>query len=131
MLEGLAFAARDCYADMGDIPAEVRLAGGAARSEAMRSIFASVLNRPVRVVDREEAGAAGAAMIAAVQQGLYADMAACAADWVTPHLDKAQPPDPRARRSLRAAVPALCPVRAPCSRRSGPPLAVTCGEPGR
>ena len=105
LLEGLAFAARDCYSAMGDTPAEVRIAGGAARSEAMRTILAAVLNRPVRGIDREEAGAAGAAMIAAVQQGLYPDMAACVADWVAPYLAAAERPDP----ALAAAYERLFP----------------------
>jgi len=106
VLEGLAFAARDCYAAMGEIPAEVRLAGGAARSAALRSILAGVLDRPVRGTGREEAGAAGAAMIAAVQQRLYPDMAACAADWVTPYLGAAEPPD----ATLAAVYERLFPV---------------------
>ena len=29
VFEGLAFAARDCYAAMGPLPAEIRLSGGA------------------------------------------------------------------------------------------------------
>ena len=93
VLEGLAFAARDCYDAMGGVPGEVRLTGGAARSEALRTILASVLNRPVRSIEREEAGAAGGVMIAAVQQGLYPDMAACAAEWVDPYLGTLHPPD--------------------------------------
>ncbi len=128
VLEGLAFAARDCYTDMGDLPAEVRLAGGAARSEAMRGILAGVLNRPVRGIDREEAGAAGAAMIAAVQQGLYPDMAACAADWVAPYLAEAQPPDPALAAVYERLFPlyvrtrtALAPLWAPLAAAGGGP----------
>ncbi len=93
VFEGLAYAARDCYAAMGEIPREIRITGGAARSKALRSILASTLNATVRSVTREEAGAAGAAMIAAVQQKIYSDMAACAADWVNPHIGAATLPD--------------------------------------
>lgn len=93
VFEGLAFAARDCYAAMGEIPQEIRITGGAARSKALRSILASTLNAKVRSVTREEAGAAGAAMIAAVQQKIYPDMAACAAAWVNPHIGAATLPD--------------------------------------
>jgi erythritol kinase len=92
--EGLGFAARDCFEAIGGAPAEIRIAGGAARSAAMRSILAAALDRPVRVVAQPEAGAAGAAMIAAMQLGLYPDMDACVADWVTPHLREICPPDP-------------------------------------
>lgn len=94
VLEGLALAARDCYAAMGPIPKEVRITGGAARSKAMRSILAAVLGADIRRVEREEAGAAGAAMIAAVQLGLYPDMTACSKAWVDPLLGPAETPDP-------------------------------------
>jgi erythritol kinase (D-erythritol 1-phosphate-forming) len=93
VFEGLCFAARDCYAAMGDIPEEVRVTGGAARSSALRLMLASTLNARVRTVDRAEAGAAGAAMMAAVQQKLYPDMAACVAEWVEPSLGEVTKPD--------------------------------------
>ena len=73
---------------MGDIPEEIRVTGGAARSKALRLILASTLKARVRSVAREEAGAAGAAMMAAVQQRLYPDMAACVAQWVDPLLGR-------------------------------------------
>ena len=91
--EGLCFASRDCYAAMGDIPQEIRVTGGAARSKALRLILASTLKANVRSVSREEAGAAGAAMMAAVQQKLYPNMAACAAQWVDPLLGDTTVPD--------------------------------------
>lgn len=94
VLEGLGFAARDCYEAMGGVPAEIRASGGAARSATMRAILAACLDRPVRVVAQPEAGAAGAAMIAAVGIGLYPDMAACAAQWVAPLLGAEEAPDP-------------------------------------
>ena len=93
VFEGLAYASRDCYEAMGDRPTEVRLTGGAARSAALRRILAAVLNASVRTSSREEAGAAGAAMIAALSVGLYPDMEACAAAWVTPLLGEADRPD--------------------------------------
>jgi erythritol kinase (D-erythritol 1-phosphate-forming) len=93
VFEGLAFAARDCYEVMGPIPKEIRVTGGAARSKALRLILASVLNAEIRTVSREEAGAAGTAMIAAVQQKLFPDMAACAKAWVDPCLGASTKPD--------------------------------------
>jgi erythritol kinase (D-erythritol 1-phosphate-forming) len=92
--EGLAFAARDCYTASGPIPSEIRMGGGAARSRALRTILASVLDVPVRTVSREEAGAAGAAMTAAVCLGLYPDLPSCAQSWVLPLLGEATLPDP-------------------------------------
>ncbi len=93
VFEGLAFAARDCYEAMGSIPQEVRITGGAARSKALRLILASVLNAEVKTVSRDEAGAAGAAMIAAVQQKLFPDMAACAKAWVDPLIGGSTKPE--------------------------------------
>jgi erythritol kinase len=104
--EGLGFAARDCYLAAGGVPAEVRVAGGAARSATMRAVLAACLDRPVRVVAQPEAGAAGAAMIAAVHLGLFADMADCARAWVAPLLGEAEPPDP----ALAARYAALFPL---------------------
>ncbi|TBN39051.1 carbohydrate kinase [Paracoccus subflavus] len=92
--EGLGMAMRDCYAAMGPLPSELRLTGGAARSRGLRGILSASLNAPVRVSDRDEAGAAGAAMMAAVAIGAYPDMASCIAEWVTPLLGHAEPPDP-------------------------------------
>jgi erythritol kinase (D-erythritol 1-phosphate-forming) len=93
VFEGLAYAARDCYSAMGDIPQEIRMTGGAAKSKALRVILASVLNANVRSVSREEAGAAGTAMIAAVQQKIFPDMSTCANTWVEPHLGASTEPD--------------------------------------
>ena len=93
VFEGLCLAARDCYAAMGEIPEEVRITGGAARSKALRIMLASALKARVRTVSREEAGAAGTAMMAAVQQKLYPSMAACAAQWVDPLLGSITEPD--------------------------------------
>lgn len=93
VMEGLAFAARDCYAAMGALPRDVRITGGAARSRALGAILGAALECDVRVCSRGEAGAAGAAMIAAVATGLYPDMTACAEDWVRPYLNEPQAPD--------------------------------------
>ncbi|MGY4309651.1 erythritol kinase [Bradyrhizobium sp. USDA 4369] len=93
VMEGLAFAARDCYAAMGSLPAEIRLTGGAARSRALGAILGAALGSTVRVCRREEAGASGAAMIAAVATNIYSTMMDCAEDWVRPYLDVAQAPD--------------------------------------
>lgn len=94
VVEGLALAARDCYRAMGDMPEEVRLTGGAARSEVLRGIFAAALGTPVRICRREETGAAGAAMMAAVATGVYATMEEAIATWVKPLLGAREDPDP-------------------------------------
>ncbi len=94
VVEGLGMAARDCYGAMGDMPGELRLTGGAARSSALRQVLAACVDAPVRVSARQEAGAAGCAMMAAVAIGAYRDMDACIADWVVPGLGEAEAPDP-------------------------------------
>lgn len=93
VVEGLGLAARDCYGAMGGIPAEIRLTGGAARSDVLRRIFSAAVGASVRTTTREEAGAAGAAMMAAVAIGAYPDMEACIADWVSPRLGTPEAPD--------------------------------------
>ena len=94
VVEGLGMATRDCYSAMGDMPHELRLTGGAARSAALRQVLAATLNIPVRVSTRDEAGAAGCAMMAAVAIGAYPDMNACIAEWTTPLLGAPEQPDP-------------------------------------
>lgn len=91
--EGLGMAARDCYSAMGGVPPEVRLTGGAARSLALRRIMAAALGVPVRPGLRDEAGAAGAAMIAAVSVGAFPDMQAALTSWASPSLGLPLEPD--------------------------------------
>jgi erythritol kinase len=106
VFDGLAFSARDCYEAMGQVPERVRLTGGAARSAALRSILGGALNAAIQTTEREEAGAAGAAMIAAVSLGIYNDMEACAADWVSPYFRPAEAPNPEIVRRFDQAFPA-------------------------
>lgn len=82
VIEGLGYATRDCYEALGDLPDEIRLTGGAAKSRVVQQILASVLNRPVRVVVQNEAAAAGAAMMAAVKHGFYNNIEDCVDQWL-------------------------------------------------
>lgn len=110
--EGIGMAMRDCYAAMGPLPSELRLTGGAARSQGLRGILSASLNAPVRVSDRDEAGAAGAAMMAAVAIGAYPDMQSCIAEWVTPLLGPAEPPDAGQVAAYDHLFPAFTAARA-------------------
>jgi erythritol kinase len=115
--DGLALAARDCYAAMGPMPSEVRLTGGAARSGALQGLLASALGVPVRAVAQQEAGAAGAVMVAALALGVFPDADAATRAWVRPLLQPPRAPDPQLAtvfdrlfegyRSTRHALPPI------------------------
>jgi erythritol kinase len=111
VVEGLALAARDCYTAMGTVPEEIRLTGGAARSQALRQVFGNVLGTSLRTSSREEAGAAGAAMIAAVSIGHYASMDDCVAEWVSPLLGSLEAHNPDETARYDALFPAYVAAR--------------------
>jgi sugar (pentulose or hexulose) kinase len=70
--EGVALAVLDCYATIGVPLAELRLAGGGARSPLWAQILADALGCPVVVAAGAEHGALGAVINAGVAIGLYA-----------------------------------------------------------
>jgi erythritol kinase len=106
VFDGLALASRDCYLAMGPLPQRVRLTGGAARSASLRRILGGALGASIQTSEREEAGAAGAAMIAAVSLGLYGSMAECIKEWVTPCQRPAEPADHKLSRYFDSVFPA-------------------------
>lgn len=114
--EGIALAARDCYAALGALPDEIRLLGGAARSPALRQLLASVTGRPVRVSRREECGAAGAAMLAAVALRQYASVRAALPTWVDAWLDERCTTPDAAQTALYDGLFALYQRAAACNR---------------
>ena len=84
ILEGCSFALRDIvdrFAEMGLGGEEIRVVGGGARSPLWLQIKADVTGRPVRVVHGETTSA-GAAMLAGVASGLFADLPEAAARMV-------------------------------------------------
>lgn len=111
VVEGLALATRDCYHAMGELPSELRLSGGAARSKALRQTLAAAMAASVRVSRRDETGAAGAAMMAAVSIGAYATMDDCIAQWVTPFLGTLEPPDSEESRRLNGLAQSYDEIR--------------------
>ncbi len=106
VFDGLALAARDCYSAMGPLPKRVRITGGAARSASLRKILGGALGASIQTSEREEAGAAGAAMIAAVSLGIYGSMADCVKDWVTPFQRQPEAPDEELSLIYEKAFPA-------------------------
>ena len=111
VLEGLAFAARDCYAAMGPVPSEIRLSGGAARSPSLRRILGAATRAGTRTISRNETGAAGAAMMAAVGLGAFPSMEACCAEWVTPLLGEVEPYDQALCRTYDELFPSFVAAR--------------------
>ena len=105
VMEGLCLAARDCYQAMGPRPDVVSISGGAAKSKQLLSMLGAALETPVMTCQRDEAGAAGAAMIAAVGCGHYASMDACARDWVSPLLSPGTDPEPAQSARFNALYP--------------------------
>jgi xylulokinase len=99
VLEGCAFALRDIVERLDALGlghGEVRIVGGGARDDLWATIKADVLGRPVRRVLTKEATAVGAAMVAGVGSGLFADFTAAS---VAVHLNPtAIDPDPAANR---------------------------------
>ncbi len=76
LVEGVGFAFADCLARMRDLGLEPRrllLAGGGARNPRWREILAAQLDRPLLPAAAEDGPALGAAMLAGVGTGMFAD----------------------------------------------------------
>lgn len=77
VLEGVAFAMRDCYEiakDLGINITETKICGGGAKSPLWRKIMANVLNINVNIIESEEGPGLGGAMLAAVACGEYSSV---------------------------------------------------------
>ena len=78
VLEGVAFAIRDCYEVAKANGLEIthtNLCGGGARSATWQQIFADVLGIPVHILATEQGSSYGAAILAMVGCGVYRDVA--------------------------------------------------------
>ena len=76
MLEGVAYGLRDSLEllrELGARPESGRVSGGGARSELWLRILASVLGLPLETTESEEGSAYGAALLAGVRAGIFAD----------------------------------------------------------
>lgn len=77
VLEGVTFALRDSLTilqELGLSPSHVLLTGGGARSPFLRRLQSAVFGLPVATVNREEGPAYGAALLAAVGAGVFANL---------------------------------------------------------
>jgi xylulokinase len=97
VLEGVCFALKDSVEilrELGLAPANMLLTGGGARSGFIRQLQADVFGLPVTTVNREEGPAYGAALLAAVGAGAFADLGAAVRSTLTRTVPA--PPDPAA-----------------------------------
>jgi xylulokinase len=120
VLEGVAFGLRDSLAllsELGVAAASGRVSGGGARSKLWLKIVASVLGVPLELTEAEEGAAYGAALLAGVSCGVFADVheAVAACVRVRDRVD----PDPALQAAYdeiypryRALYPALRPLEA-------------------
>jgi xylulokinase len=84
VLEGVAFGLKDSFTLIDNVGLpdtfEVRISGGGAKSPLWQQIIADIFAAPLLHVNTPEAGAFGAALLAAVGVGAFADVpSACAA----------------------------------------------------
>jgi len=82
VLEGVAYGLRDSLEllrTLGVEPAVGRVSGGGARSDLWLKIVASVLNLPLERTESDAGAAFGAALLAGVRDGVFADAAEAAA----------------------------------------------------
>jgi xylulokinase len=78
MLEGVAFGLRDSLEllrSLGSSPSVGRVSGGGARGELWLQIVASALQLPLERMTVDEGSAFGAALLAGVRAGVFADAA--------------------------------------------------------
>ena len=76
MLEGVAFGLRDSLEllrGLGARPEAGRVSGGGAKSDVWLRVVASVLQLPLERMETEEGSAFGAALLAGVRSGVFAD----------------------------------------------------------
>lgn len=86
VLEGVAYAVRqnvEVFARAGILPSQARLGGGGSRSRLWAEILASVLERPLEVLDRRDASVFGACLLAAVGAGVFSGVKEAAQELVT------------------------------------------------
>ncbi len=85
VLEGVAFSLADTFtlfAELGIPVNKVRLGGGGARSPLWRQIQADVYNHPVEILEAEEGGAFGAALLAGTGIGVWPSVEEACAETV-------------------------------------------------
>jgi xylulokinase len=114
IMEGVAFSLRDSLEIMfglGIKPLQIRATGGGARSALWRQVLADTMNCAIVRTQADEGPAYGAALLAGVASGVYADVAEACAQ-ISLRSDVCEPNPSTARRyedyyeAYRAMYPA-------------------------
>ena len=117
VMEGVAFSLRDSLEIMialGTNPTQIRATGGGARSPLWRQLLADVLGRPIVRTTVDEGPASGAALIAGVTAGVFADVEeACAGISLRPDSNEPDAGRTRLYDDYYAAYRELYPATAP------------------
>ena len=87
------------------------MTGGASRSTALKTILSSILGAQITTISREETGAAGAAMIAAVATNVYRSMDDCVDAWVTPYIELGPSPQRELQERYDRVFPTFVKMR--------------------
>lgn len=103
VMEGVAFSMVDCYGALDSTVDEIRLTGGGARSPLWRRICAAAMDRPLSLLEAEETGALGVAVLAAAAIGQHADLATATRAMV--RVSATVEPDPALSSVYRKAYP--------------------------
>jgi xylulokinase len=120
VLEGVAYGLRDSLEllrELGLQPAAGRVSGGGARSGLWLQIVASVLGLPLERTESDAGAAFGAALLAGVRSGVFADPAAAVSSCVRVE-ERIEPVTAWAEaygagyRRFRAVYPAIRPLGA-------------------
>lgn len=77
VMEGVTFSLRDSleiYRQLGHQISRIHISGGGAKSPMWRQMMADIFHTPVITTKNEEAGATGAAILAAVGSGYYSSV---------------------------------------------------------
>jgi xylulokinase len=106
VMEGVAFGMRDnleLLRSQGINPTEAVIQGGAANSGVWRQLVTDIMGIPLYTINTTEGGAFGAAILAAVGAGAYADVPAACAAMV--HKVDETTPDPEGAAQYEALYP--------------------------
>jgi xylulokinase len=117
VMEGVTYSLKDCLdvmSELGVPMSEIRATGGGARSALWRRLQADVFGLPVHRTRTEEGPAFGAALLAGVAAGAYADVFdACSVIEMRPEVDAPDPDRHRLYQRYHAAYADLYATTAP------------------